>query len=217
MKKEKNNKKKSLLALLLLVGSAAIIFGTVYAFFSDVIEGEEKTATAGTLTISATEGTITQNGGTYDEDNINPGDFIVIPVTVTATGTKSAWARATIEINDDEFTAGAIKVFDGNVNAANLGTATLATETSLNSGVYATSTQILAGSVENDLALEAAITAPKTSATTMVVYYTVYFDKAAGNANQGKILKFTINGEALQYRNNTVQANLDWTSVEPAN
>lgn len=102
-RREQKKDKKALIALLLLLVAVVIIIGTSLAFFSDVISGGIG-GTAGTLDI--VQGTINSKqaftqGGVADvqalnEDNINPGDYILVDFNATNAGNKSAWVRTVV-------------------------------------------------------------------------------------------------------------------------
>lgn len=228
-RREQKKSKKTLLALLILLIAIAIIIGTSLAFFSStgLVSFAGK---AGTLTISVNGGDEALTGAQqyftkggvadvqdFTANNMNPGDYIYIPITVENTGSKSAWVKAVL--GDITVTAK-----DGTTDLSDGGMFTLlAIPSSIPAGTedayikaqietatpafddVANLDTVLSGSAEDDNPNH------DTSAT---LRYIVYFDKEAGNEYQGATVNFDVNVQALQYRNT---GDTDWTTVFTVN
>lgn len=103
------NKRKSRLILAALLATIAIITGSIFAFFSDVVD-HNTTITAGTLDLVRGTTTITQNGDDVTTivgnkngivENFNPGDVVTFSVPIKNEGSKSAWLRGNLEITGE--------------------------------------------------------------------------------------------------------------------
>ena len=218
-----SGKKKTLLILLFLALAVAMTVGSLLAFFSDSINGNEQVA-AGTIDLrgsakyylngSSTEATAS------DMQCINPGDTIVVKIGVENVGSKSAWLRSEFTLSAKDINAidipGAIfqtafKVYEGSgTNGPELipdaGTGAISfseqTEKIIN-GSYETETATGAiGSAKNDMT------------------FTIKFLEAATNEFQGANINIAYAVKALQYRNNTSFSNIAagaWDSVQQIN
>lgn len=116
------NKRKSRLILAALLATIAIITGSIFAFFSDVVD-HNTTITAGTLDLVRGTTTITQNGvdvttavGNNNDtvENFNPGDVVTFSVPIKNEGSKSAWLRGNLEITGKAVELGTV---DGDTTA----------------------------------------------------------------------------------------------------
>jgi len=106
-KKEKNdgNRKKIGLILICLLVTLGLVFGSLFAFFSDIATGDA-TITTGTLDLVQDDIVVKQNGvdmSTNPEnddngkiDNFNPGDVAAVSFEVVNEGSKSAWLRSQV-------------------------------------------------------------------------------------------------------------------------
>jgi hypothetical protein len=201
---EKKHRKKLLLILLCLVISIVMVVGVVFAFFSDVILGnEEANITAGTLDLTIDGAIFTYNGDEMTTiPNFNPGDVAVISIPVTNEGNKSAWLRGKVLITGTALTGTAdngakIKVFEGAQTLEKITATTGAPEplTSTADGFISEPIIINGGSGAND--------ETETDGTTgATLIYTIYFDKSAGNEYQAKTIVANYTVQAMQYRNN---------------
>jgi len=139
-KKEKNSKKIGIIFLCLFV-TTAVIFGSMFAFFSDVISGDTQIV-IGTLDLKANSADAefwkneTKLDGSDDEhaliqlENFNPGDRIVVKVPVINEGSKSAWLRGAVKLTGTAFGvldddseskfADYFTVYKGNVSRADI-------------------------------------------------------------------------------------------------
>lgn len=210
--KTRNSKinNNAILTFLLLIGAFAVILGGTYAYFSDWVQ-ENVSVTAGTLDIDGTY-TFEQNGTTVTQiNNFNPGDVAVAKGSATNSGNKSAWIHGVVDfgtLNSD--ISSYIKVYKGAKTAAQI-------EAAPTTDLIATSNKIDLGNKIIDGTGTGAETETGTDAIGSNVYnqdITIYFDKAALNAAQGKSVNFTYRFEALQYRNNTAAPNWSATTIE---
>ncbi len=205
---DKNSKKKLLVPILMFALSFCAIIGVSLAFFSDIIEGEAK-VTAGTLDIT---GNIKMyvNGSTTavtEVENFNPGDVVVVKpegTGITNVGNKSAWIRTTIEdiTTGTTFSSGVITIAEGEHTAAEMEAGTGITLATL--PYTQTPAKIINGTG----------TAAETETGGLSAYtdaFTIYFDKDAGNDEQGKVATFKFTIQAMQYRNNNPTA--VWTDI----
>jgi hypothetical protein len=222
--KKDTNRKKIVLILLCLLVSIGLVFGSLFAFFSDIVTGSN-TVTAGTLNLEKGTETITQNEVDItdigDEDNLvenfNPGDVVTISVTVTNVGSKSAWLRTKLTltgtaVSESDFDS-YFKVFDGTLTQTQAATAD--NPLTFSDGVLTTSAVIIDGDSSNneleDVETEDSDTideAVGSNETTLT--YTVYFLPTAGNKWQGKAISLAYEVQALQYRNNPTP---NWTDA----
>jgi Camelysin metallo-endopeptidase. len=101
-KKDENRKKIGLILICLLV-TLGLVFGSLFAYFSDITTGDT-TITTGTLDLVQTPVVITQNGDDVTTignnnnllENFNPGDVAAVSFNVVNEGSKSAWLRSQI-------------------------------------------------------------------------------------------------------------------------
>jgi hypothetical protein len=202
-----------ILALLLLVVIAGVGIG--YSFFSDS-DSKQIEIKAGTLTIDASV-EYTLNGSVVSSiGNYNPGDVLVIKLTVENGGNKSAWTKATTTITPSTSINGTVYLFDeertATYCAANKASGyTLAGSTCTHS---AAPVVLSADSAGLDPEIETAKTESgyKVLNTNTTVYvFTVYFDSAAGNAAQGIFFTLDFLVEAIQYRNNSSSIPTVWS------
>ncbi|MDR2611125.1 MAG: M73 family metallopeptidase [Clostridiales Family XIII bacterium] len=236
---EKRGRKKLLIILLCLILSIGMIFGVMFAFFSDMVTGT-KSITSGTLDIKEESVVIKHNGVAVTSGsiaNFNPGDVVTVSVTVKNYGNKSAWLRGGFTLSGTAVIDGSVvdinnfptyfKVFEGTVSKDDAPTAGAGMTGTKGSDSYkflpADSVQpkfvingnsSLAGAeVEQNgtgsgkVPVNTTIVDDTEGAT---ITYTIYFDKSAGNAYQGKILSVEYLVQAMQYRNNSGP---DWTDV----
>jgi len=228
MKREKENgKNKKLLSLLLLLVSFGIVIVGAVSYFSDYITGTG-TATAGTLNLSSEEGfEVYVNGvlsATTSIENLNPGDVVVIKGVFKNDGNKSAWLRTAIDFtstNANKFPDfNYIKVYQGSyADYTALEADSSKVEVVLTANKASSAPVVINGTgtgKEEETNVSAGGTVP--NATTIIASgaaytseYTIYFDKAATNAYQGKVLDFSVRAEAMQYRNNATPT---WTPLE---
>jgi|GEM_PF-2031424 Uncharacterized protein conserved in bacteria len=101
-KEEKGeNRKKIGLILICLLVAIGLVFGSLFAFFSDITTGST-TITTGTLDLVKEDVVVKQNGvnvtdiGDKDDllENFNPGDVAAVSFDVVNEGSKSAWLRS---------------------------------------------------------------------------------------------------------------------------
>lgn len=100
------NKRKSRLILAALLATIVIITGSIFAFFSDVVN-HDTTITAGTLDLVKGTTEIYQNSANVTTavgnnngivENFNPGDVVTFSVPIKNEGSKSAWLRGNLAI-----------------------------------------------------------------------------------------------------------------------
>lgn len=108
------NKRKSRHILAALLATIAIITGSIFAFFSDVVN-HDTTITAGTLDLVKGTTEIYQNSANVTTavgnnngivENFNPGDVVTFSVPIKNEGSKSAWLRGNLEIKGGAVTLG---------------------------------------------------------------------------------------------------------------
>jgi hypothetical protein len=235
----KRRKKKLLIILLCLILSIGMVFGVMFAFFSDIFTGSE-TVTAGTLDIVKGTTSVKQNGvaatsvgdGDSIVENFNPGDVVTITVGVKNNGSKSAWIRGNVKLTGTamEFAApdsfsGTFYIFDGTLTQTEAEAqkgSNAVTATYIGDNTYQLA-DLTPGVIngDNSLADFEAETQTGDLATTTIynsgdkanegtITYTIYFDPSANNAWQGKTLTLGYTVEAIQYRNNSSK---DWSGL----
>lgn len=192
------NKKKTI-ALLLFVISFVMIIGTSLAYFSDVVKGTG-TLKAGTLDITGSLEMYVNRSETpvTSIENFNPGDIVVVKTNITNGGNKSAHIRTVLNSATSTFTPGMVKIASGEK------TATQMEELSTSMTIPFESTpKIINGTGAN----------AETETNGVTKYeevFTLYFDEAATNAEQGKTLTLDFTVQAMQYRNNSTPV---WSDV----
>ena len=218
-----NRRKRRIVGVAALATAGALVLGLGYAFFSDSVLGQGS-ATAGTLDLNGSLG-VSQNG-TTDADgvvpNLNPGDVLAVAGPITNDGSKSAWIRTKVTgKNVDPAIASSLVVYAGQnvptqaqVLAASDPTTLpgyVGTGAGLATG-FTTTPLVIAGTGTNAEATAAENTTATTGAYNANVV--VYFAKGATNAAQNKSFGVDVAVQAVQYRNNTNLANVDWTAIE---
>lgn len=228
--RREDRRKRGLVGIAALATAGALVLGLGYAYFSDSILGSGS-ATAGTLDLTGSLVVKHTDGLTVDNmvtdasgaiPNLNPGDLVTIGGPLTNAGNKSAWIRTEVTApNVDPAIAPYLYVYAGEsvpTQAQVLAAADptllpgyLGTLGSLGTG-NATSPLVIAGTGSNAEATVAENTtmAPGAYAANVVVY----FAKDAPNAAQAQDFALNVAVKAVQYRNNTVPAAVNWTTVE---
>ena len=201
--KQKKDKRKIAIAFLLGLLAICLLFGSLFSFFSDVVNGTGE-ATSGTLDIQG-KYTMTVNGedvADFNIKNLNPGDIVVVQASVTNSGNKSAWIRDQIVITGDLLAY--VEVYEGVVKLEDIEEKTTI---DLTDDKYSSTEKIINGTGSNAEEENDAVE-KFTSA------YTIYFPKEAGNVSQGKNLAFIIATQAIQYRNNIeTPSETTWSTV----
>jgi hypothetical protein len=232
-----NGRKKITLILLCLLAAIALVFGSLFAFFSDLVTGGTG-ITAGTLDLKVASDAvvITQNGTDIKTignqnglvENFNPGDVVTVSVTVKNAGSKSAWLRGNLSVNfGDDLTAinNTFKVFEGTVAQADAASASGALSLTYAGDGLVTWTDSTPGVINgnntaSDYENESGLYAPSSDAPLFTggtaeneatLTYTIYFLPTAGNAWQDQGIAFSYKVEALQYRNNA--STTGWDTV----
>ena len=201
-------KKKLAVILLSLALAVVLVFGSLFAFFSDILTGNQ-TFDAGTLDLtgsakmyingSTTEATVTELAC------LNPGDEIKAVITANNIGSKSAWIQGSFTLSDVALTGNqigsAFTVYEGTKASG-----TLLTMVEGPHSIYFidAGNSILDGTYEKETATGAI------KAMTTDKVYTIVFKTTAGNLYQGAAMKIDYEVKALQYRNNP---NPDWTQA----
>lgn len=220
-----HHKRKVRLILVALLATIAIVTGSIFAFFSDVVD-HSTTITAGTLDLVKGAPVIMQNGTTVSTvTNFNPGDVVTFEVPVTNDGNKSAWVRANFEISGNAVTEPAgtgtdtsvfddtFAVFEGAVEQKDVGTATNLVGTTGWTFTAGTSTTATftdpTPAILNGTGADAETEGSGVNSVTKT--YTLYFKPEAKNKWQGKTIDIAYKVEAMQYRNNATPS---WTGLE---
>lgn len=222
---EKRKGKKVLLAIFIMLLSCVLLFGSLFAFFSDKLSGEG-TVVAGTLQIE--EFTPDSNGytltrwevgaggvggewKTFDPDNdiLNPGDYIQISADLKNVGEKSFWLLPKIDFDFTSADAEMKKMtfYKGAVDYGDTGTVATTTGTDVITYEPKDDLVIMNGEKEEE---DGGITYGQAYDD---VILTVVFDKTAGNAAQAQSMKIDVLMKALQYRNNLTPSVDDWNSI----
>lgn len=201
---EKKDKKK-MIAVILLICVGLLVIGIVAAYYSDFFRqtGDLSSSTlkingAYTYTLNGTAAQLT------DLTNLNPGDVIAVRGTITNTGNQSAWVREKITFGADEILLPYLKVYRGEFTQADFvaGTDLTAYLLPVSAGTSAVSgNQVINGTGPN-AQTESGGGFDYLNANTYDFTLTIYFAHTAPNATQGKTFGFTIETQALQFRNN---------------
>jgi len=224
LKKNDNSKKKIAVILFGLILVIAISFGSLFAFFSDVITASTTDPIiAGTLGLT---GSVTAyiNGNTTAASAaelacINPGDSIKFDVAITNAGSKSAWLQNSFVISAKDgagaaLTAAQIEaaftVYEGTNTG---GTPLTGAKNTNNLSFTDAGKNVIDGTTEKETGTPPSgvtfIGAVSTKYT-----FTVIFDSGAGNVWQAAELSFDSTVSAWQYRNNPTP---NWLSSVPEN
>lgn len=227
-----DRRKRRIIGVAALATAGALVLGLGYAYFSDSALGEGS-ATAGTLdltgalTVDHTTGLATDQWTATDVSptgavpNLNPGDLVRISGDLTNAGNKSAWIRAEVTGTADPAIAPYLYVYAGETVPTQGQVLASADPTSL-PGYLGTITELAAGKATTPLVIagtgaNAEATAAESTTAAAGAYdanVVVYFDKAAANAAQNKPFSVDVDVQAVQYRNNTDAAAVDWTTVD---
>ena len=106
---EAKKRNKKVLGIVFICAAVVLLFGGLFAYFSDIIQGEAE-VTAGTLDLEGdfvayinfedpdtnTNTPIVPSAGVVTVDNFNPGDCLTFVGEFENKGTKSAWIRSGI-------------------------------------------------------------------------------------------------------------------------
>ena len=200
-KEDKNNRKKIGIILIGLLVVIALIFGSLFAFFSDVITGDT-TLTAGTLGLAVQSEyrlmNDPENPVPVTADNINPGDVIEVRLTVTNQGNKSAWVQFGFEITGED-------MFGDDLTFAQLQSAFTFTGLTADNGVFTSDgTDILNGTGAHAETETGGV-------NSLVRTFTITFNSTAGNAWQNAVIDIDWTARAVQFRNNPTP---NWASAE---
>ena len=201
----KDNKKKIIAILFCLPLAAALIVGSLFAFFSDIYTGTQDVA-AGTLVLSGSA-IFYINGSDQEADEndlkcLNPGDTIKAVISVENTGSKSAWLQGVFGLSAPGLTGtqfeNAFTVYPGDTTS---GTPLTVTAGSNSVSFTDNGTAILDGTYETET------TTGAIQSTTTEMIYTIVFDSGANNDFQAAAISIEYAVKALQYRNNPAP---DW-------
>ena len=214
-----NNRKKPVLILLGLLLAIGIIIGSLFAFFSDVVTGDE-TFTAGTLAL-VDDASFFLNGSstpaTAEElANLNPGDEVTVEINIENVGTKSAWLQGAITLSGSDGAGTALTtaqfnsvfdVFEGTDTSEATGTRLVGVDNG-STLVFADAVdRVIDGTVETETG-DPSIYIEDTETTYV---FTLVFSTSAGNFWQRASIGIGYEVSALQYRNNPTP---DWSQAE---
>lgn len=199
-KMKKQNKKRVTRGMAVVVAVSALSFGA-FSYFTDYAQSNV-TATAGTLTVTATNVT---NDLTDGLTILNPGDSNPFQFTINNTGSKSADIKAVITVTAKQaFTAEdhEYKITDKTGNELK---GVLSTDKK--SITYTIDDVVLNGSVETESGV---------TKTSHVYDYQFVMDQDAKNIWQGAEVDVKMEAFAKQHRNTSGLGN-DWTSIVEKN
>jgi hypothetical protein len=210
--KMKQKEKKKILGLGTLILACLLVLliagiGIGYSFFSDS-DSKNIEVRAGTLDIEASVVYKLNGQIVTSVDNFNPGDILLIELSVVNSGSKSAWSKLTTTV-DTQVTGidDVLYVFEGDKDSAycvaNKATGKKLTNSTLSfeSGVLVVSGDSTKPSPEIETAkTEADYSVLDTNTANYQI--TLYFDHQAGNAAQDALFELNFLVEAIQYRNN---------------
>lgn len=184
----------SLVCLLIAIG---LTTNAIFAFFSDVITGDEN-ITAGTLDLIEDAANFYINGSstpaTADElAHINPGDTVTAEVKVSNAGSKSAWLQLQFTLAGSAKGADINTVFDVYEGMGTSGNKLNGIEGVNDVAFVSNGDTIMDGTYETE---------DGSVGTSITLTYTVDFSAAAGNAWQGESIVLAYTVKVLQYRNN---------------
>lgn len=191
-----NNKKKLAGILFCILLTMGIITQSIFAFFSDVVTGDEN-ITAGTLDMVVDSSNFYINGSatpatSAELANINPGDYVTAEITVSNVGSKSAWLLMELTLSGSSG-ADLDTVFDA-YEGIGTGGGMLTGTVDTNTVTFASAGDtIMDGTYETETG---------SVGTSLTLIYTIYFDTAADNAWQNATIGLGYTIRALQYRNN---------------
>ncbi len=197
------NKKRIITLGAAAVATIAVLGGT-FAYFTGY-DSKDLTAKAGTLTVELTDATEDLTNGLTV---INPGDANPLTFTVSNTGEKSMDVKAVMKVSAPQaFTESAheFKITDDKGTEL---TGVLSDDKQ--SITYTVTDLTLAGSVENDSALDG------TTDTSHKFDYKFAMDSGAKNAWQDVTGTVKIEVYAKQHRNTSSLGN-DWVSIVEKN
>lgn len=230
----RNRRRKGAIGIAAAAVAGALLVGTGYAYFSDSITGQAA-GTAGTLDLTGTLAVSHTDGLTADNFvttgisgssvlNVNPGDVVKLAGTLTNAGDKSAWIRTDIKpgaANDPAITP-YLYVFAGE-NVPTQAQLLAASDPTSLPGYVGTVADLASGQASYDTAPEiisgTGANAENDGNTTAgtgqyAANVEVYFDSAAPDAAQNQAFGLNVDVQAVQYRNNTNPAGIDWSTVE---
>jgi len=195
-------------ALFCLLISIALMTNSIFAFFSDVITGDEN-ITAGTIDLIEDSANFYINGSNtpataLELANINPGDTVTAEITVSNTGSKSAWLLFGFTLAGAATGADINTVFDVYEGAGTGGAKLTGTEGVNDVTFMSDGDTIMDGTYETE---------DHSVGTSITLTYTVDFSASAGNAWQGESIALGYTVKALQYRNNPSP---NWTDAVSA-
>jgi len=216
---QKDNRKRKLVILLLsLMLAVILIIGSLFAFFSDMINGTENLK-AGTLKIDGVAKFYigdSEEEATSDELNcINPGDEIRVEIEVTNSGSKSAWIQGSFSLSAEDDKIDLFEVFE--VYKDSIATGNLLTKKEVEGEgedededfFVEDGKTILNGTYEKEG--ENAEDGDNTLSTTVTLTYVIVFSEEADNTYQDAGITIGYEVKALQYRNNPSP---DWELAE---
>lgn len=210
---QKRSTKRTVVGVAVLLLAVAMLFGSLFAYFSDKVEGDV-ILTAGNLDIEGSLGTtkdayiisrwiendwVVFDGTAESDEIINPGDIFKLEIGVENEGSKSAWVQSNVNVTygaDGQAVEMAENVkfyskFEGN---------TLSEPITLESGKIPFEDQVINGTVEEE-------DASGENGTKLEETYYFQFESGAGNTLQEATIGLDIKIYAIQYRNN---ANPAW-------
>lgn len=205
---EKKGKKKIIIPIILLACFAFLIIGIVAAYYSDIFKQSDELST-GTLKIDGAytyylNGTPTQ---LIDVKTLNPGDVIIVKGTITNKGNQSAWVREKITFGStDETLLSYLKVYNGEFTQADFAAGTDLTGYLLpvSAGTSAVSANKVINGTGDGAQTESGGSFNYLNSDTYNFSLTIYFMHSASNLTQGQTFGFTIETQALQFRNNNL-------------
>ena len=222
--KNDNSKKKIAVILIGLILIIAITFGSLLAFFSDVITASTADPIiAGTLGLTGNVTAYINGSGTAATAQelacINPGDSIKFDIAITNAGSKSAWLQNSFVLSAKDgagadLTAAQIASVFTIYEGTNTGVTPLTGTQNTNALAFTDAGKnVINGTTETEAGT------PPSGVTfigdVLKIYtFTVVFDANAGNVWQAAELSFDSTVSAWQYRNNPTP---DWLSTVPAN
>jgi len=215
--REDNSKKKYVVILLCLLLAIGIVIGSLFAFFSDVVTGNQD-LTAGTLALvddasffingSATPATAEQLAC------INPGDTVKVEIDIENVGSKSAWLKSALVLSGVNGAGGAItptqlsSVFTVYEGTNTSGTPLTGTNGTNNITFADAGNKVIDGTYEKETTPVPGVTLLGRTDTTYV--FTIVFSSAADNFWQSASIGIGYEVSALQYRNNPTP---NWSSA----
>jgi len=201
---EGKKKRKAIAIVLCLTLALTLVIGSLFAYFSDMIDGT-KEMTAGTLTITGGAEFFINDSTTAASDAdlecINPGDEIKVVINVENTGSKSAWLQGSFGMStelakadlDKDFSVYVVEeVEDGEDITTLMDVSGDGHTASFTDG----GDKIIDGDTEKETGDNAI------GKTTTTMTYLIVFKETAGNEYQDATFEITYEVKAIQYRNN---------------